>query len=182
MQIAAALGLPLEPRAQGQRLAWDIYTILDAWCDSIALLDWEVLIKPTPSRGRSLRNLTVNVSYPIGLLPAAWRTGRFDWQPERDDEVELELRSSRGVHDFGRSIADRYLGFLADEEAQLPLHDREVHSSRGDMSFRSLVEYQRWHAGFHYRQLRAFCRGQRIDLPPDVLASVPDLVLPDSVF
>ena len=182
MQIVAALGLPLERRAQGHRLVWDIYTILDAWCASIDLLDWEVLIKPTPSRGRSLRNLTVNVSYPIGLLPAAWRTGRFDWQPERDDEVESELRSSSDVRDFGRSIADRYLRFLTDEEEQLAVHDPEVHSPRGDMSFSALVEYQRWHAAFHYRQLRAFCRGESIDLPPDVLASVPDLGLPDAVF
>lgn len=182
MQIVAALGLPLERRELGHRLAWDIYTILDAWCDSIAPLTWEVLIKPTPSRGRSLRNLTVNVSYPIGLLPGAWRTGQFDWHPERDDEAELELRSSREIHEFSRSIADRYIGFLADEEEQLPLRDPEVHSPRGDMSFSSLVEYQRWHAAFHYRQLREFCRGERIDLPPDILAGIPDLDLPDSVF
>ncbi len=182
MQIVAALGLPVERRRQGHRLAWDVYTILDAWCHSIAGLTWEVLITPTPSRGRSLRNLTVNVSYPIGLLPVAWRTGRFDWQPDRDDEAELELRSKSDVHDFARSRADRYMSFLADAEEELPLHDPEVHSPRGDISFRSLVEYQRWHAAFHYRQLREFCRAERIDLPPDVLPSIAELVLPDSVF
>ena len=60
-QIASALGLPPAPSGDPQRDGADAAVILEAWLGHIHELEWETLLRPTPSRGRSLRNLTVNV-------------------------------------------------------------------------------------------------------------------------
>ena len=72
---------------------------------------------------------------------------------------------------------------LTDEEEQLPVHDPQVHSPRGDMSFSALVEYQRWHAAFHYRQLLAFLEGRGENLTGALsLSSLGDLNLPPEIY
>ena len=62
--------------------------ILAAWLGHLHTTPWSVLLAPTPARGRSLRNLTVNVFHPFELLPAAWTSGEFDWRPEDDGSRE----------------------------------------------------------------------------------------------
>ncbi len=56
-QLASMLRLEAPPSLEATRLAWDAVAVLDAWVSLIAPLDFEALTAPTPSRGRSLRNL-----------------------------------------------------------------------------------------------------------------------------
>ena len=71
--------------------------VLDAWLKLIRPLDQETLTAPTPSRGRSLRNLTVNVFHPFELLPTAFETGRFDWDPTLDEDREAAVQNAAAV-------------------------------------------------------------------------------------
>ncbi len=182
-QIATALGLPAPKTEERQRLAWDIVPVLDAWIAHLGHVDWEVLVRPTPSRGRSLRNLTVNVFDPVSLLPDAFLAGRFEWYPEEDDRREQELRSTEDVARLATDAAARWMAFLGDHGQELDQRDPPVASSRGDVDFGALLEYQRWHAAFHYRQMVEFLRGQGVVLPGAFkVEALTDLDLPQSVF
>jgi hypothetical protein len=171
-QIAEALGLPAPPAGSPAREGNDALAILRAWIDALRASSWEALLETTPARGRSLRNLTVNVFHPFELLPAAWRSGRFLWHPEEDGVRERRLERLEDLLGFAERSADRWQSFL--EEGHLAGGDAEVQSSRGPVRYSALVSFQRWHAAYHYRQL-AVVLGREPVLPGD-------LVLPLDVF
>ena len=182
-QIATALGLAVPKTEETQRLAWDIAPVLDAWIAHLRQVEWDLLVRPTPSRGRTLRNLTVNVFDPIGLLPDAFLAGRFEWYPEEDHRRERELRSTADVVEFAGDAADAWMVFLGDHGEELDERNPPVASSRGDVTFGALLEYQRWHAAFHYRQLVEFLRAEGVVLPAVFnVEGLTDLELPASVF
>ena len=83
----------------------DAAIVLSAWLSDLATAGWDLLLAPTRSRGRSLRNLTVNAFHPFELLPEAWATGEFDWQPERDDVREVDLTNHSSLVRFAESAA-----------------------------------------------------------------------------
>jgi hypothetical protein len=182
-QIATALGLQVPSTEERRRLAWDIVPVLDAWIAHVEHVEWELLVRPTPSRGRSLRNLTVNVFDPVSLLPGAFDSGRFEWYPEEDDRREKELRSTGDVVGFARDRGDAWVAFLGGYGDELDERNPPVASSRGDVDFGALLEYQRWHAAFHYRQMVEFLRAEGIVLSGAFqVESLTDLDLPESVF
>jgi hypothetical protein len=152
-QLAAAIGVSREAGGDPVALAWDIVSVLDAWCEHLPALSFGELIEATPSRERSLRNLTVNTFHPIELLPAAWATGRFDWDPDGDDQREARLREVDAVVGYARPIAASWTAFVLEVEHRLADDDPTVASPRGDVSYSTLLASQRWHAAFHYRQL-----------------------------
>lgn len=182
-QIASALGLPVAGALESTRLAWDIAPILEGWCDRIEDLDLDLLLAPTPSRGRTLRNLTVNVFHPISLLPVAWTTGRFEWDPDDDPSREAALPTADAVRDYARSAAEGWSAFLFETTDELAARDPIVGSPRGDVPYSALLASQRWHAAFHHRQLVEFLGSQGIVLPGAFsVDSLTDLDLPASVF
>lgn len=176
-QIAEALGL--EPARAGLPLrdARDAEAILDAWRVHIESLSWDTLLRPTPARGRSLRNLTVNVFHPFELMPGAWGTGRFDWRPEDDEVREVALGDRDLMARFTADAADGWRRFLDRSGKELSGHDPVVASPRGAVPFSALVSFQRWHASYHYRQLLAVVGGEA-----RLLADLEDLSLPAEVF
>ena len=93
-QVASILGLPAPAELEAVRLGWEIAGILDGWIRELRGLAWAQLTAPTQSRGRSLRNLTVNVFHPVDLLPEAWTSGGFDWDPDEDPVREAALVST----------------------------------------------------------------------------------------
>jgi hypothetical protein len=152
-QLAAALGLPAPPSSEPVRLAWETLPLLRVWLDRVRPLDLELLTAPTQSRGRSLRNLTVNVFHPFELLPAAWSTLDFPWEPERDDERERALGDVVGYAD---GIFATWTDFVLEHGEELGRRDPVVSSPRGDVPFSALLDSQRNHAAFHLEQLVAF--------------------------
>jgi len=104
-QLASMLGLQAPSQLESTRLAWDTVAVLEAWVKLIGPLDLETLTAPTPSRGRSLRNLTVNVFHPFELLPVAFETGRFDWDPDLDESRAATLRDAAAVVAYARSCS-----------------------------------------------------------------------------
>ena len=152
-QLAAALRLPVMPSAEPTRLAWETLPLLRSWLDHVRPLDFDRLTEPTHSRGRSLRNLTVNVFHPFELLPAAWATGEFPWEPERDDERERELVDVVG---YAESILAAWTSFVLERGDELGERDPAVSSPRGEVQFSALLESQRDHVRFHVGQLVAF--------------------------
>ena len=168
-------------REAGEWIAagWDIAAILRAWCDHLQEAGFELVLEPTPSRGRTLRNLTVNVFHPLELLAGAGETGRFDWDPDLDEERERRLADAPALNAYARRGRRRL--------ARLPAELR-----RG----------ARRHGGLHAaRRARALGARRfpalacRVSLPParpvharprlrgpGAVPVAPDLGLPDEVF
>lgn len=182
-QLAATLGLESPANLEVTRLAWDAAAVLDAWLKLIRPLDQETLTAPTPSRGRSLRNLTVNVFHPFELLPTAFETGRFDWDPTLDEDREASLQDAAAVVAYA---SDRHLAWqdwLRESESDLLARDPDITSPRGCVTFGNLLDSQRWHAAFHYRQLLAVLDGRGYDLTAArSLGSLDGLRLPAEIF
>jgi hypothetical protein len=182
-QLASLLGLEAPLQLEVWRLASDATAVLGSWLELIRQLDFETLIAPTPSRGRSLRNLTVNVFQPFELLPIAFEEGRFDWDPSLDEVREAPLHDAAAVVDYA---ADRYLSWQAwlfDHEAALLADDPDVDTPRGKVRYRNLLDSQRWHAAFHYRQLLVFLESRGRDLTGALsLTTLRDLHLPREIF
>ena len=135
---------------------------------------WEALLEPTPARGRTLRNLTVNVFHPFELLPQAWSSGGFPWHPEDDGAREQGLESLEDLLDFAAALRPR-VGSRSSKREDLASGERMVESPRGQVRFSALVSFQHWHAAYHYRQLVHVLGGE-----PQLELS--GLVLPRDVF
>jgi hypothetical protein len=176
-QLASLLGLPVPPAQESTRLAWDLAAVLAGWLEYLPELSWAELTAPTPSRGRTLRNLTVNTFHPIELLPAAFSSGEFPWSTARDEEREAELRSAVEVVAYAEERRASWDRFAL--EADLAARDPVVRTLRGDVPYSTLLSAQRWHASFHHRQLVAVAGARPGRFRVEVLA---DLDLPEEVF
>lgn len=181
-QIAAALGLERADGSDPTALAWDISAILDAWAQHLDGLETQPVTAPTPSRGRSLRNLTVNTFHPIELLPAACERGVFPWNPDGDDDRERLLIDAAAVQAYAGRIAGLWAAFVLGAAGHLEA-DLPVESPRGEVTVANLLASQRWHAAYHYRQLVAFLEAS--GRPPAgalIVEQLPGLGLPPEVF
>lgn len=172
-QIAELLGLPA-PATGSPDDAVGALAVLDAWLDAIRVADWEFLLEPTPSRGRSLRNLTVNVFHPFELLPRAWALGEFPWQPEHDAEREAAFPSHERLLEWATAAAAGWRSFS--DGGNVAARDPIVTSPRGQTRFSALLSFQRWHAAYHYRQL-----AHSLEIDPDA-GLLDGLALPLDVF
>ena len=148
--------MPVPSSAEPTRVAWETLPLLRSWLDRLRPLALEQLTAPTHSRGRSLRNLTVNVFHPIELLPAAWSTLDFPWEPERDDEREKGLATAAEVVGYAeRRLAD-WTDFVLEHADDLGERDPVVSSPRGELRFSALLDSQLEHVSFHHAQLVEF--------------------------
>lgn len=152
-QLASLLGLPTPPTGESARLGWDLATTLGGWIERLSGLEWEALNRPTPSRGRTIRNLTVNVFCPVGLLPTAWTRGDFDWNPDDDPAREEPLDTEERLLAYAEGIYSAWAGFLLGAEEDLGERDPLIRTPRGELPYSALLASQRTHAEFHYREL-----------------------------
>jgi hypothetical protein len=159
-QLAAALGLPVPPSSEPSRLAWETLPVLRGWLNRLRPLDEELLSVPTESRRRNLGNLTVNVFHPFELLPGAWESGQFPWEPERDDEREHALGRPSDVVAYAERILAAWTAFVLEHDDELGRRDPLVSSPRGEIRFSALLDSQLEHASFHHDQLVAFLRSR----------------------
>jgi hypothetical protein len=181
-QLAAALGLPQPAAQRASAAAWDLAAILEAWLALLDGLPWELATAPTPSRGRSLRNLTVNTFHPVSLLPEACSSARFDWNPELDEKREAQIGSAATLLAYATEIARLWSVYLLEHGERLAA-DRVVESARGPLPLADLLAAQRWHAAYHYRQAAAFLRLHApLDATPLALEAFEGLDLPPEVF
>lgn len=178
-QLAAALGVPVPEGGEWLAAGWDLAGILEAWCDELRLTGFELAVEPTPSRGRTLRNLTVNTFHPVELLAAAWESGCFDWDPELDEERERELTDGRALTAYAERATATWHDFLLGA-GDVP-GDRPISTARGTLDFSELVRSQRWHAAYHHRQLVEFLRSRGVAIRGSARVAV-DIGLPDEVF
>lgn len=182
-QIANVLGLPAPAHGDASRLAVDTVDLLRAWIELVRGLSLQELCAPTPARGRSLRNLTVNVVHPFELLPETWATGVFPWRPEEDELRERELRSAKQVVSCAERTYERWSGFVSELGAEFDRRSRRVSSPRGEIGWPELLDQQRWHLAFHYRQLVAVLDDRGLVHPPPLpLDLLEGLEFPAEVF
>ena len=181
-QIASLLGLPSREEGAAGSLAWDCAALLRAWIAQLDGLPLELLVAPTRSRGRSIRNLTVNTFHPFELLPIACASGTFAWDPDLDDEREAPLVDAAAVTAYAAERHDGWVAFLGDHGDTLDPR-REVGSPRGALELGALLSAQRWHVAFHYRQLIDFLHESKVVGPnPFPLDSLDGLELPAELY
>jgi hypothetical protein len=174
-QLAEALGLEPPPGGDAARLARECGELLDAWLAELAPLPWETVVAPTPSRGRTLRELTVNVFHPFELLAEARESGDFQWRPELDAERETRFGDTAGLLGWATSVRDDWRAYVAG--APLDEGDPPVGSPRGSIPYSALLDSHRTHAAFHLRQL-----GDFLGRPVPLLERLHALALPADVF
>jgi hypothetical protein len=155
-QLARALDLPAPGPPPSALMVWETVGRLQEWLARLRPLDRAALTRPTQARGRTLVNLTINVFHPFELLPGAWESGRFDWDPTLDDERERALGSPEAVVAYAEGIQRAWGDFVAEREADLESRDPVIDSLRGELTYSELLESQSWHVEFHQRQLEGF--------------------------
>ena len=183
-QVASLVGVAGPAELESVRLAWDLAAILESWLEEVESAPWEVLLLPTPSRGRTLKHLTVNVFLPISLLRGAWEERNFPWYPEEDDpKVEATVPDQPRLIAYARSVLRSWTDAVMTLEDAWRGDDPLITSPRGDLPYSLLLMSQRWHAGFHLAQLADFyaARGLRRASTFDP-RNLADLDLPDDVF
>jgi glutaredoxin len=182
-QIAALVGLATRGSATALRLAWDLAAILEAWSEQLDGIGWELMQASTPSRGRTVRNLTVNVHEPVHEMTVAWEGGVFTWDTDADEVRARALTDASSVRSYAQLRTAGWITFLMDVGDELGREERHVQAGGETLSFTDLLDAQRFHAAFHYRQLRTFLE-QRDAAPATALdlAQLDGLRLPDVVF
>lgn len=181
-QIASLLGLPSREEGAAGSLAWDCAALLQAWIAQLGGLPPELLVAPTRSRGRSIRNLTVNTFHPFELLPTACASGTFAWDPDLDDEREAPLVDTRAVIAYAAERHDGWVAFLGDDGDTLN-PGRPVETPRGALALGALLSAQRWHVAYHYRQLIDFLRESGVAVAdPFPLDRLNGLGLPAALY
>jgi hypothetical protein len=183
-QLASAVGVAPPPGAPVGREAGECLALMDAWLAHVRVFGWELLSAPSPSRGRTLRELTVNVFSQFEFVPSAWESGELRKHPDADDVRGAAFASRDELTDWAAGIARDWAHFLAVNETELDDPARRLVSSRGALQWGPFVSAKRWHTAFHYRQLVAFAEREGVARPAGVLelASLRDLELPPEVF
>jgi len=182
-QVAVLLGLTPAGRGEALRLAWDLAQIAESWSEELAGLPWELLIAPTPSRGRTIRNLTVNVHEPLALMSEAWTSGSFAWDTDQDERRAAELADADAVRSYAERRTAEWIAFLTDVGDALGSSDPVVQAGGETIAFSTLLDAQRFHAAFHHRQIRTFLESRDAARTPALdLARYVGLRLPDAVY
>lgn len=167
-QVARLLDLPAPPTAEPTRVAYDIGLLLSSWERMVVPLQPEAVLAPTASRGRSLRNLTMNAVYPISLLPDARESGVFDWGlVDLDEERAQPYDDATSLAGFVRSVHDGWSSFALGHEDVLATDDPWIGTPRGRMRYSELLGHQRWHLAFHQRQVVGYLESLGLELPEE---------------
>ncbi len=182
-QVASLVGMTPGESAEAVRLAWDLAAVLEAWSDQLAAIGWETMIAPTPSRGRSIRNLTVNVHEPVHEMTVAWEHGTFTWDTDRDEARAGRLEDAPAVRSYAEAKTAEWIMFLTDLGDELGRRGRRCRAGTGAVVVRRAARRSRFHAAFHYRRLTTFLaeRGEA-GPPPLGLDRLDGLRLPETVF
>ncbi len=183
-QLAALLGLPAPAMPDASRLAYDIALVVGSWAANLRVLPWELVVADTRSRGRTIRNLTMNAVHPISLLPATRETGRFDWGlVDIDEQLAEQYETTEALATFAQGVHDNWTAFVVAYEDDLASEDPWIEAPRGRMRFSDLLAHQRWHISFHHRQIVEFLEERGVE-PADSFRvdRLPGVSLPPSVF
>ncbi len=183
-QIGSFLGLELGTDTSVVGMCWDIHGMLERWLEMIEPVPFEVLLEPTESRQRSIRNLTVNVLRPLGYVPDAWLHHDFTWYTgEADLQQEALLRDHAALLSWATDRTRDFAMFVLDHDPVMDEQDPRLTSNLHEMSFSTLINAQRFHVGFHFRQVVAHLRGRGFDhVEPLPQGLVEALSLPSQLY
>jgi hypothetical protein len=183
-QVAALLGMASPPADESTRLGYDVLLVLESWAANLRGLPWEVILAETESRGRSIRNLTMNAVYPISLLPETWVTRTLDWGiVDLDEERAQAYTTTEGLADYAREVHDLWSMFMLETEDALALDDPVVETPRGMLAYSALLASHRWHLSFHHRQMVAHLAAADIaPAHPFRAEQLAGMTLPESIF
>ena len=168
-QLAAAVGAAAPPGRPTAQEAGECLALLHAWLAHVRALDWELLSRPTQSRGRTLRELTVNVFEQLEHAPEAWETGELRRDPGDDATRAAAFASRDELVGWADGIAQRWGDFLLLHERDLDEAPPPFASARGTLEWGPFVSAKLWHTAFHYRELVEFCQAEDVPRPAGVL-------------
>lgn len=183
-QLASLLQLDIGDAQPATAVAFSLLDVLERWVMVLDGVPFEALLEPTLSRGRNIRNLTVNVYRPIRMLPQTYADGLFNWfTNEADLQQESFLRDTSQVIAFAQEIYGEFANFLLEHGEELAERDPALTGNRGDMRFSELLVTQRFHAAFHSRQIVDFFNtGGYGPKPPLPEMIVQEIGLPQNLY
>lgn len=183
-QLAALLGIPAPPSLESTRLGYDVLLVVESWAANLRALPWELIVAPTPSRDRNVRNLTMNAIYPISLLPETWVTGVLDWGVvDLDEERGAAFTATEQLADYALAVHGQWAEFMLETEEALALSNPEVETPRGRLRYSELLAAHRWHLSFHHRQIVEYLALEGVEpAHPFRVEQLAGMTLPPAVF
>jgi hypothetical protein len=107
----------------------------------------------------------------------------FTWDTDQDERLAGELEDAEHVRAYAESRTAGWIAFLIGLGDELGQRDPLVRAGEETLAFSALLDSQRFHAAFHYRQLRAFLLGRGVAPERSLdLGLLEGLRLPDAVF
>lgn len=196
LQVGSLLGIAVDSLGDPTRIGWDLQRVLEAWLEALVLVPWEAVLEETPSRARPTLELAVNTFVPVGMLPDAFTSQRFDWPgnpatgqlgegPLREYELGIEatITDATRFAAFAEPILHGWAAFLDEyEDALREQTEREVETPAGRLSYVALLDAQRLHAAQHFRQVTTFFRATGRPVPHFDPLSLSGLSLPDRIY
>ena len=175
-QLASLIGIGGATAVDERRQAWDLAAMLRIWVRIVGLLDWPTMLAATPSRGRSVRELVVNVFEMIRPLQDAWAGDDFviDVPSERPVAESLD---APGLTRYMEGIASQWEAFVVAHEiderpSAVPVW-RTIESGErrplGELPFGGILSFVANHTAGHLRQTTVFLDRRGIGHAPDRL-------------
>jgi hypothetical protein len=177
-QLYSLLGLARPADLGERRRAWDLVTMQQIWLSVIRPLEWATILAPTPSRGRSIRELAVNVFQMFRPLQTAWETGRFVIDVPSEMAIVQSLDAPRLAH-YLEEIALEWEAFVLEHDDRQPPSERTTRVWRttdsgertllGELPFGGVLAFVANHTAGHLRQVAAVLDRSGIPHAPDRL-------------
>ena len=120
---------------------------------------------------------------PLRLMADGWESGVFVWDTDLDEGIAAQLADADAVRAYAESRTAGWIGFLMDLGDELGRADPQLRAGHETIAFSTLLDAQRFHAAFHYRQIRAFLEAAGVARAGVLeLARFDGLRLPQAVF
>jgi hypothetical protein len=196
-QAGILLGLTVPAALRDARqTSWDVDAVVEAWLALVEETPWPALTAPGVVLGRTPLALAVDALVGVAALTGALWTGWFHWPGnpatgETGDatigpfeaSVVAKIADRSDLRSFAQRVAGAWRDALSEhEDALLDDPEQPVRAPRGTLKVVELLEAQRLHAAGHYRQAAASLVAAGAPVPELDLASLPGLVLPETLI
>jgi hypothetical protein len=190
-QFYSLLGVAPDYELDERRMVWDLISLEKMWHRLVEALDWELALRPTPARNRTIRDIVVNVFEFIPPALAARGTGTYILALE-PPELAQTFRTRDALLEYvDRHIADseafaleHYSGEESEPAPMISVTERLETGvrERSDMPYVALLGWLANHTAGHLRQCDAFLAGLGIEHAPMGLDAFEYLALADDPF
>src|SRR5262249_28027643 len=157
-QLREFLGMPPEEGAEWNDLVDAAERVLLAFERLLTQLREEDITKPTPNRGRDMRNMTVNIFSLMEELIVTMRTKHFSYQAHKDhDKISVDMKSVADLRAYAKHAREKWIA-AARAFPRERIDEPITTDRKGDLTQYQALDAGSRHAAGHLRQAYAFLR------------------------